>query len=59
MVYEDFPVIAKKLHQQDHKFYGLVSCIAMLKTFLFVGNSSGIIRVFDLKSQKEMKPLLD
>lgn len=24
-----------------------------------MGNSSGIIRVFDLKSQKEMKPLLD
>ncbi len=26
---------------------------------MFVGNSSGIIRVFDLKSEKEMKPLED
>lgn len=26
---------------------------------MFVGNSSGIIRVFDLKTQKEMKPLMD
>ena len=24
-----------------------------------MGNSSGIIRVFDMKSQKEMKPLMD
>ena len=31
----------------------------MLKNFLFVGNSQGIIRVFDLKTQKEMKPLMD
>ena len=26
---------------------------------MFVGNSQGIIRVFDIKSQKEMKPLMD
>jgi WD40 repeat protein len=26
---------------------------------MFVGNSSGIIRVFDLKTEKEMKPLED
>lgn len=26
---------------------------------MFVGNSSGIIRVFDIKSEKEMKPLED
>lgn len=31
----------------------------MLKSFIFVGNSQGIIRVFDSKSQKEMKPLMD
>ena len=24
-----------------------------------MGNSTGIIRVFDMKSQKEMKPLMD
>ena len=26
---------------------------------MFVGNSAGIIRAFDLKTQKEMKPLMD
>ena len=31
----------------------------MLKTFLLVGNSSGIIRFFDMKNKKEMKPLMD
>jgi WD40 repeat protein len=31
----------------------------MVQDYIFVGNSSGIIRVFDTKSQKEMKPLMD
>jgi len=31
----------------------------MIKTFVFVGNSQGIIRVFDMKQQREMKPLMD
>ena len=31
----------------------------MVQDYIFVGNSSGFIRVFDLKTQKEMKPLLD
>lgn len=31
----------------------------MLKTFLFVGNSIGAIRAFDLKKQIEMKPLYE
>jgi len=31
----------------------------MYQNYLFVGNSQGIIRVFDLKTQKEMKPLID
>ena len=26
---------------------------------MFIGNSSGIIRVFDVKNQKEMFPLMD
>lgn len=30
-----------------------------MQDYLFVGNSQGIIRVFDIKSQKEMKPLMD
>jgi len=31
----------------------------MFGKFVFVGNSQGIIRVFDLETQKEMKPLMD
>ena len=31
----------------------------MVQDYLFIGNSAGIIRVFDLKTQKEMKPLMD
>jgi hypothetical protein len=31
----------------------------MFQEYLFAGNSTGIIRVFDLKTQKEMKPLMD
>jgi WD40 repeat protein len=31
----------------------------MFDNYIFVGNSMGIIRVFDTKSNKEMKPLLD
>ena len=57
--YEEYSIIARKLHQRDHQFYGIVQCVQMLKNFLFVGNSQGIIRVFDLKTQKEMKPLMD
>ena len=30
-----------------------------MQDYLFVGNSVGVIRVFDVKSEKEMKPLLD
>jgi hypothetical protein len=30
-----------------------------VQDYLFVGNSNGIIRVFDLKTQKEMKPLIE
>ena len=31
----------------------------MIQDYIFVGNSSGIIRVFDMKTQREMKPLMD
>jgi hypothetical protein len=31
----------------------------MIKSFMLVGNSNGIIRVFDMKKQIEMKPLVD
>jgi len=31
----------------------------MVQDYLFVGNSSGFIRAFDLKTQQEMKPLTD
>jgi WD40 repeat protein len=56
---ENLHSIARKLTQENHKLQGKVQCVNVLKSFLFVGNSSGIIRVFDLRTQKEMKPLLD
>jgi len=31
----------------------------VIQDYIFVGNSSGIIRVFDMKTQREMKPLMD
>ncbi len=34
-----------------------MSSITVVQDYMFVGNSSGIVRVFDLKSEKEMKPL--
>ena len=37
----------------------MVSAVAVVQEYLFVGNSNGIVRVFDLRSQKEMKPLMD
>ena len=59
MLYEDYPAISKKLQDMNNKFWGALSCISMIKTFMFVGNSNGIIRVFDMKKQVEMKPLVD
>ena len=34
-------------------------CINMFKNFIFVGNSQGVIRIFDFKTENEMKPLMD
>lgn len=31
----------------------------MIQNYLFIGNSNGVIRVFDMKTEKEMKPLRD
>ena len=59
MIYHEYPAIARKLNDTDHKYSGIVMSIQILKNFLFVGNSQGIIRVFDVKTQKEMKPLFD
>ena len=58
-MFEDYQTIARKLHERNHQFDGIVQCIQILNNFLFVGNSQGIIRVFDLQSEKEMKPLMD
>lgn len=44
---------------KDHRYYGVCSVVAMLDNFLFIGNSSGIIRCIHSKHSKEMKPLKD
>ena len=53
MLYED----------TNHPHYGVVSCIKLFKerngTVIFVGNSTGFIRKFDIETQKHMKPLYD
>jgi len=60
ILYSQFPHISHKIYElKDHKYFGIVSCVAMYDNYLFVGNSSGIIRVFDVKTSKEMKPLID
>lgn len=60
MTHSCLSAISQKLFEQkEHKYYGPSSCITMFDQYLFVGNSVGIIRVFDTKSNKEMKPLLD
>ena len=43
--------------KNDHRLNGIVSALTVVQDYMFVGNSSGIVRVFDLKSEKEMKPL--
>jgi WD40 repeat protein len=54
------PVIKDKLFmQKDHKYYGISSCITQYEDYVFVGNSTGIIRVFDWGINKEMKPMMD
>ena len=59
MLFEDYPAITNKLMDSKNQYYGQPSCTLMLKTFLLVGNSTGIIRFFDMKNKKEMKPLMD
>lgn len=57
--YSSFQKISKKVFgDKQHKYYGVnVSCLTMFERFLFLGNSAGFIRVFDIKSNTEMKPL--
>ena len=58
--YRDYKDISRKLYaKNDHRLNGVVSSITVVQDYMFVGNSSGIVRVFDLKSEKEMKPLED
>ena len=60
LTYQEFKEVAKKLHLvKNHENQGMVSALTVVQDYAFVGNSSGIIRVFDMKTQKEMKALKD
>jgi hypothetical protein len=52
--------VAKTLfHEKDHQYFGRILSIHMYRKYMFVGNSNGIIRVFDISNQKESRPLVD
>ena len=53
LIYSTFQQVSKALYEEsDHPYFGMVSCIRMFRakngTVIFVGNSSGYIRVFDI-----------
>ena len=58
LAHSTYSGISSKLFDVKHKYYGINSCVALFDAYLFIGNSKGRIRVFDCKSQKEMKPLV-
>lgn len=53
LLYSQFQHISQMLYEDtNHPYYGVVSCIKLFRakngTVIFVGNSSGYIRVFDI-----------
>ena len=64
LLYSHFQQISQSLYEdKEHPYFGVVSCINMFRakncSVIFVGNSQGYIRVYDIQSQKQMKPLFD
>lgn len=60
LTYQEYKEIAKKLHLvKNHEHSGMVSALTVVQEYVFIGNSSGIIRVFDMRTQREMKALRD
>lgn len=57
VVYKEYPTVARLLQERDLDRYGIPQCINMVEQYLYVGNSEGFIRVFDLKTQREQEPL--
>jgi len=53
--------LSNHIHNERQKYSGYVSCAATYGKYLFIGNSSGYIRVFDLESTKiaDLRPLYD
>lgn len=58
---DHLPELSEFIQDRSLQFYGVVSCAASYANFLFVGNSQGYIRVFDLQAKqvKDLKPLYD
>lgn len=56
----EYDELMDHLEDDRYKYYGEISCITLHCAYLFVGNSKGFIRVFDLQSEaapKDLKPL--
>jgi hypothetical protein len=57
IAFKEYPEIRRMLENQESERYGISQCISMNQSFLYVGNSEGFIRIFDLKEQTEQPPL--
>jgi len=62
--YSQFQQISRHLYEEtSHAYYGVVSCVRMFRAkigyVIFVGNSTGYIRVFDTQTHRQMKPLYE
>lgn len=58
----ELPQVSHQLFEERaHAYFGQINCVRLFRTksglILFAGNSSGYIQVFDVKTQKQLKPL--
>ena len=51
LAYRDLSKIQIQLFDKQHRFYGIPLCIFSIKGYIYIGNSSGLIRVFETQSQ--------
>lgn len=61
LLVDDMPDLSDYINDKKQQFYGVISCAASYGNYLFVGNSQGYIRAFELNAVRptDMKPLFD
>lgn len=61
MRFDQLGPLSTHINDDKQKYSGYVSCAATYGKYLFIGNSSGYVRVFDLESPKiaDLRPLYD